>query len=122
MGELVADYLNIKNDNGIVKDLSGKILGIGGNDYTWIDETANRSGTTTYTNTTGKPILVSISVQTTTTVEYGFSVNGVRVSYKVGRSTTSSNISVGDTIIVPNGSTYELSNITGSILHWFELK
>ncbi len=105
-----------------VDGVQGALLGVGGAGYTWVDETANRASGTTYTNTYGKPIMVSISIQTTTTVEYGFSVNGTRMSYKIGRSGTSSGIDVGDTIIVPSASTYNLIDITGSIEHWFELK
>ena len=109
-------------DADTVDGVQGALLGVGGAGYTWVDETANRASGTTYTNTYGKPIMVSISIQTTTTVEYGFSVNGTRMSYKIGRSGTSSGIDVGDTIIVPSASTYNLIDITGSIEHWFELK
>jgi len=99
MGKLVADYLNVKNDNGIVKDLSGNIIGIGGDNYSWVDETNNRDLGTTYTNDNGTPIIVNAYIVDSNTNAY-IEVDSLKIAY------TYPNEWECLTFIVPNGSTY----------------
>lgn len=94
-----------------------------GNGQTWQSVTGSRASGTTYTNTTGKPIQVSICVVlfTTTAVYNNFYVNGVLVSRPVqdGGAVAAST----DTIcaIVPNGATYQFTG-TSTINSWAELR
>jgi hypothetical protein len=87
-----------------------------GYNQTWQDVTASRTSGTTYTNSTGKPIMVAISVN------YGGSltiaVSGVTVLTS-GSSTPSYYDQQASTILVPPSATYV---VTGSILRWTELR
>ncbi|WID41936.1 tail fiber protein H [Pseudomonas phage PG1] len=85
--------------------------------------TASRVLGTNYTNTTGKPILVLVSVQASGNgASVSATVDGVLVSrgvYCYNGNAPSSNF-----VIVPPGSTYRLSISAGSgtLTEWFELK
>ena len=46
-------------DADTVDGVQGALLGVGGAGYAWVDETANITAGTTYTNTKGKPILIN---------------------------------------------------------------
>ena len=87
------------------KVLNDQAFGIG---QTWQDVKANRVTGTTYTNTTGKPILVLVNTNYGTSI-----VGGVTLRY-IGVD------SEGDwSFIVPSGSTY---SVTGNIQSWAELR
>jgi len=103
-----AEKLFINNNE---KDL----LGVGGAGYAWVDETANRVGGVTYTNTYSKPIMVSIQHNYNSTY-VSIVVNGVKTStfYSSGYAYPCV------TTIVPAGATYMLSNST--VKYWAELK
>lgn len=85
---------------------------------TWQDVTASRTSGTTYTNSTGKPIMVNIlvsnGVYTTTTLTVGGVVVG-----RCSNPTTSSGAQATLSAIVPNGVTYSSS---GYIEYWTELR
>ena len=102
MGKLVADYLNIKNDGGVIKDLDGNILGIGGDNYSWVDETDNRDLGTTYVNDTGRPIMVNAYIHDSDT-NASIEVDDIKVAY------TYKDTWGLLTCIVPNGSTYKFN-------------
>lgn len=97
--------------------VEAKVPGIG---QTWQDVKASRAIGTTYTNSTAKPIMVSIVASMNTGVINTLSVDGAVISY----------VSVGVigaglplTATVPPGSTYVLNNTGGtSIVHWMELR
>lgn len=89
---------------------NGSAIGVG---QTWQDLSGSRTFGTTYTNSTGKPILVMINA------------NGARVtgSFTIDSVTLSiSNIDFTQpyTFIVPNGSTYSFN--LGSLGFWAELR
>lgn len=93
-------------------------IGVG---QTWQNVTGSRSGGTTYTNNTGKPIMVSVNTNstvnniTTTTL----TVDGLAVS---SNGSQGGNLN-GVTAIVPAGSTYSVSiGAGGSLNSWFELR
>ncbi len=90
-----------------------KEIGVG---QTWQDVTASRASGVTYTNTTGKPIVVNVS-SNAGTGSYNFFVNGVSI-VGITESSASNNAFMG--IIVPNGATYS-TNYT-SIFNWSELR
>jgi len=83
----------------------------------WQDVTASRSADTTYTNTTGKPIQVSINSNDFSGGSY-FYIDGVSVNYSSSTSAYGHEFQCNS--IVPNGSTYKYSGT--SIINWFELR
>jgi len=94
-----------------------KEIGVG---QTWQDVTASRALGTTYTNTTGKPIEIIISIGITNTInDKFFNVNGVLIGTMPGSTTNGNDIW---TFIVPNGATYSLGGSNYSIVRWFELR
>jgi hypothetical protein len=93
-------------------------LGVG---QSWQDVTASRDVGTIYTNTTERPIYVSVGAKETGTTTWVLEVDGVQVSefgvYEFGTGSFSA--------IVPVGSTYRLyrsSGSTGGIRYWSELR
>jgi hypothetical protein len=93
----------------------GTGIGIG---QTWQDVKINRVIGITYTNSTGKPIYVSIS---------GLS-NGVVLNVIVDNVTligtfggSGANYATGMSFLVPSGSTYKMMNCA-SIYAWAELR
>jgi hypothetical protein len=87
-------------------------LGVG---QTWQDVSASRVSGTTYTNTTGRPIMVSIRSDTSSSGV--LTVGGVQISW-ADTNTTNRSVVVG---VVPAGATYVY---TGGYLSgfWAELR
>ena len=84
--------------------------GIGVN-QTWQDVTASRSAGVTYTNTTGKPIYVSIKARSTGAgAILALTVNGIEIGHITA---SASNVYHGGqvTAVVPNGVTYSYYNV-----------
>lgn len=105
-----------------VNNVSGMLMGI---TQTWQNVKGGRSAGVNYTNSTGRPIAVSIAgIMGTnkTGVQLSLAVGGVEAS---SFALTQSNFDIRGNIfsIVPPGATYNLtaSNIT-SILTWSELR
>ena len=79
---------------------------------TWQDVTGSRVLGTTYYNTTGKPIMVAVSM-TSNTYYFSFTVGGFAVN--------TSGFNGGETLIIPTGLSYIVG--TGSTLSkWSELR
>ena len=99
-----------------ISALSPSPIGVG---QTWQNMAGSRSPGVVYTNTTGRPIMVNITFNPTGSTA-SVSVAGVQV----GATTTVSGYSNYQTIsfIVPNGNSYQSSNIAGSINYWAELR
>ena len=97
-----------------------QVIGLG---QTWQNVTASRALATTYTNTTGKPIVVTgtLATNSTTTPTLYAIINGVTV-YSSTKPTSSGGY--GEiSFIVPSGSTYSISTSSGPTLYtWFELR
>ena len=113
---------NIKTVNSTSLLGSGDVdvTGIGVN-QTWQDVTASRVAGTTYTNTTGKPIVVVIQAVSNSSWGWGISVGGVVVAWEQPSTNGYTHTLV---VIVPNGATY-LNNASGSgysINKWIELR
>lgn len=93
----------------------GQVIGVG---QTWQDVTGSRSYGVTYTNNTGKPIMFSIPT--------GSGVGIVELfvdSMRVGFSMVTSGILATCSAIVPNGSTYRATVISGNpAVVWTELR
>jgi hypothetical protein len=96
-------------NNGSTQDVGG----VGTGAQTWQNMGGLRSGGVTYTNSTGKPIMVSINQASSGT--QNFFINGVLVAQNQTTSVTAS----GFTFIIPNGANYQSSS-AGSF--WFELR
>jgi hypothetical protein len=93
-------------------------FGIG---QTYTDVTATRALNTTYTNSTGKPIVVYVFGSTTAnTSAMGLVINGAESAVSFGATTA---IAIGVTGVVPAGATYSIIT-TGSVSFssWKELR
>lgn len=89
-------------------------LGVG---QQWYNVTGSRATGITYTNTTGKPIMVSIIFIPTPGLATAIYVDGKNIAY-ISNNGTGGNY-VWDGAIVPNGSTYSAS---GALVVWNELR
>ena len=100
------------------KVLNDQAFGVG---QTWQDVTASRAKGTTYTNSTGKPIQVSVVVQDTSSVnDLYFFVNNTMVVGMIDLAGGSAGFQQV-TITVPSTHTYRLE--TGNLLNsWVELR
>jgi len=95
-------------------------IGIG---QTWQDVKSSRSSGTTYTNSTGKPIMVATSSTNVNGSSYMASYcDGVLLSEAKGATPTSTPSSTGFSFIVPAGSTYSVSFSGTGINTWVELR
>ena len=87
----------------------------------WIDETANRLKDETYTNTSNRPIMVIVTARSNDTVRVFIEIDGAAT---IGSSDDGGGVYEAISsvqVIVPVGSTYEVSGVIGSI-SWMELK
>jgi hypothetical protein len=89
-----------------------KEIGVG---QTWQDVSGSRTAGVTYTNSTGKPIMVSVRT-TATLADFTITVDGVVTAQVTNIATTRMQMST----IVPNGSTYVVSGFQGG--SWAELR
>jgi len=92
------------------------------NNQNWTNVTALRAVATTYTNSTGQPIYVSVigSVAAQAAANMFMVVDGSTV---VGDgSSQAGGITAGITGIVPNGSTYSITTVNTALTTWMELR
>ena len=101
--------------NGVEIAKASQMIGVG---QTWVDETANRASGTTYTNTSGKPILISIQINQVNPVKLDVTIDGSIVIANRGYSASGGDGSSLVQAIIPNNSTYSANSFT----QWFELK
>lgn len=94
---------------GYADDVS---IGVG---QSWLDLTGSRNVNQTYTNTTGKPIMVSTENNTSGDVSY--IVGGVEIATSADVAGTR----IPFSFIVPNGSTYRI-NAPSALAKWAELR
>lgn len=99
------------------KALNDKMMGVS---QTWQDVTASRVAGTTYTNSTARPIMVTVTVLAVTgTDNHNLYVGNVIVS-------GSQDQQAGDytpySTIVPAGATYRMTVEAGTISRWVELR
>ena len=87
-------------------------LGVG---QTWQDVSASRSAGVTYTNSTGRPIVVSIRAQTGTS-DCSITVDSVQAAQALQTTATRNFL----TAVVPNGSTYIMQPSFSGL--WSELR
>jgi hypothetical protein len=104
---------NVLTSNGSAWSSSNPMIGWG---QSWTDVTASRAASTNYTNSTGKPIMVSIYRSANDgTSAIDLTVGGVVVA------TVNPDVNDGSTAaaIVPNGATYSFG---GAFTRWVELR
>ena len=108
-----------------VKVLYDTLLGVR---QTWQDMTASRSYAVTYTNNTGRPIVLYILSNRGHNTSYNFKVtiDGTFSFFSPISSTGSTPQTSVDNLIIPVGSSYKLENGdaggTATILKWYELR
>jgi hypothetical protein len=87
--------------NGIQGAVTVSSVGVG---QSW--STPSRALNTTYTNSTGKPIMVNVSIIHNTNQQSYLAVNGVNVAYTGWQGLSGGDIPGMLSAIVPNGATY----------------
>ena len=93
---------------------------LGNSSQTWTNVTASRAFGTTYTNSTGAPIMVVIAFQFPTAGATGyFTVGGVGIQF--GQVNSAYIQLASGTAIVPAGATYVFNTAT-TINQWLELR
>lgn len=92
-----------------------------GNGQSWQDVSASRAVSTTYYNTTGKAIQVSIGINATASSLLNVIINGSSFS---ASSASAAGQALYGTFIIPSGNSYSFSASNGAstILHWRELR
>lgn len=99
----------------------GSILGVGGYGSSW--QSPTRAAATAYTNSTGRPIQVSIILNSTTSGDFGgeLFVNGVLIAKQVNYA-SNAGYKTTLTAIVPWGTTYQMNFTRNSTIDsWREL-
>jgi len=96
--------------------------GLGVN-QTWQTLTGSRALTTTYTNSTGKPISVYVTCSSAQGVSYRMTgiVSGTTIASSQAYS-PSGNLELNLTFIVPNGATYSVTSTVSNLNNWSELR
>lgn len=102
--------------NGTVA-LESQLLGVG---QTWQNVTASRALGTTYTNSTGKPIQITVSVASSSNSAAYIVVSGVQVRL----SDIVNPFSSSGTCTIPHGATYSVTVAAGTpaLASWTELR
>ena len=97
-----------------VDSLSTSVASSFGKNQTMQDVTSSRAVNTTYTNSTGKPIIVNIAWNYSSggTNYANFLVNGTSVATGGG----------GVSVVVPNGCTYSFSSVGWVFSKWVEYR
>lgn len=92
--------------------------GLGGSGQTWQNVTASRAFGTTYTNSTGKPIIATVFTSN------GAASGVVRMfvdGQQVFRASTYTGEGASGISVIPNGSTYYATG-TVALTSWLELR
>jgi len=94
-------------------------IGVG---QTWQNVLASRALATTYTNNTGKPIMVNI-VTTSTGSSGGIqlTISGV-VLYGSNPATSTAGFPMNITALIPVGATYSVANTAQTLTAWNEVR
>jgi hypothetical protein len=113
--------------NGSTGAVTVGSVGVG---QTWQNVASSRAIGTTYTNSTGKPIMVSVSCSRSSSgasATIRFNIDGSPMAQRVTAESDGSQwnaLTNGVDIIVPDGSTYSVTNAVGTstIVYWYELR
>jgi len=122
-GNLVAPSTsgNVLTSNGTTWTSATPAGGIGIS-QTWQDVTGSRALGTTYTNSTGKPIMVVVSLQVNGAFNFSSAtVGGVTVA-QFGSSDSQNTDRNTVSFIVPNSTNYSITGAGAGLLTWAELR
>ena len=102
--------------------VNGRVVDTLGVNQTWQDVTASRALGTIYTNTTGKPIMVSVRINTTSVAS--IRTTGGTIMAQEYNGINTSTIAVSLVAIVPPSSTYYAQSDSGTntLIYWAELR
>jgi len=90
-----------------------------GSGQTWTDVKASRATGTTYTNSTGRPIMVVVGPTAAAGVSGVFNISSVAVASITSTGSAASLFS----FIIPNGVTYSVTNTASYVVStWYELR
>jgi hypothetical protein len=109
--------------NGVVTstNLNSSVVPIGA-DQTWTNVTSSRATGTTYTNTTGRPIMVVVSPTASGNLTGTFNIGGSAVS-TVQFTPSGGGGGSPFFFIIPNNVSYSVTNNANfSIQYWYELR
>ena len=96
-----------------------------GRGQTYTDVTASRAGSTTYTNTTGKPLAVLIQANAgASSGQFNVSINGGGAVPFARCDLPSGTANLCGGFVVPVGATYNVSASPGgfNLVKWWELR
>jgi hypothetical protein len=121
LGGVKVDGTTISISSGVISAASGGI----GSGQTWKDLSSTKSSGVTYTNTSGKPIMVSVySSSVSNGCRIIMEVGGVTVNNVAGGAGGDGRWQVGGSFIVPNNTNYMVTFTGGALsptLVWTEL-
>lgn len=114
-------FLSSDGDGSMTWTTQTPGIGVG---QTWQNVTGSRALNTTYTNTTGRPIMISIyCAGQPNNCEWELLVGGVQLGHQGVISVASAAMRATMSAIVPAGSTYRANNISNAGLQsWAELR
>ena len=117
--------VSINGTNGITFNNNSvqAVAGVGAGSQTWQNLTASRALSTTYTNSTGYPIQVSVITNgaASSSNSNQITVSGSIVNQWVMNTSPGQTANPSSTAIVPNGATYSC-DASHSIIAWWELR
>jgi hypothetical protein len=117
--------VTINGTNGLTFNNSSTqayAAGLGTNSQTWQNVLGSRALSTTYTNSTGYPIVVCATTSSTGVQSIVGFVNGNQVNQFNANGFQSAGTQVACTnLIVPNGATYQVTS-SSSLTQWWELR
>ena len=101
---------------------SNLMLGVG---QTWQDVAVDRDFSITYTNSTQKPIFISILLNGSLSNRLGarFLIDDVIITDQLGENANGDSETKSIDLIIPINSTYRLENFLGTnVAKWYELR
>lgn len=109
-------------DGWLIAKVSSPVLGVG---QTWQNMAASRAINTTYTNSTGRPIVIAVSASlSTVNSTLWVNVNGSPIGFSSGNYAVNG-WCAAQPVLVPSGATYSTTINGGgsaSSLSWLELR
>jgi len=111
------------NDTKAITPLKLHEAMLGGVEQSWQDVLSSRAVSTVYTNITGRPILVSVTVDYAGSGKTGLliRVDGLTIGRSAFEGSTTE-MYANVCVIVPNGSTYEILKDISQLSYWTELR
>lgn len=123
----VAGTLELFSDGTNWIAVNGTTIGLGSNQQTWTDVTASRAFGTTYTNSTGRPIMVMVTGTGNNSATPGY-MTPIVGSVTLGKSTTSvangswTGLPWSQSFVVQPGQTYSVTGSNTTLSTWTEMR